>query len=425
MLLSGKTRWVLLSAICAGVVASSQSRPVPGYADNLPFDHPAINYQHRLVHDSVSRLQATNTRWKVAANSQAARLANVLELLGVNPDSQVLVFSKTSFQSALISPRNPRAVYFNDEVAVGFVRGSPIVEVTALDRAGGNEFYTLNLQADTPAFQRQETCLSCHQGVATQGVPGIFIGSVYPASNGHAASQGAIITDHRTAFRDRWGGWYVNAGSGEPLSRANASAVNPVAETVLDVSGPRNRISMFGAFNTKGYLSDSSDIIALMTLEHQTQATNLITRLSWLSKLADAPGASLSVQQAEDSAVEDLLRFLLFSEEAPFNPPIVGASGFARRFPAQGPRDRKGRSLRDFDLRSRLFRYPLSYMVYSPAFDALPNRVRGEFALQLKRVLNGESEMKWAGQTSTKLRADVLQIVKDTKPELFSLTHSP
>jgi len=360
------------------------------YASNLPADHPAIHYMQGAVDDPVAQL--INRRVKLEPREGFGYLPSLLEHLGINPDSQALVFSKTSFQAEKISPRNPRAIYFTDDAAVGWVRGSDSLEVAATDPQRGTVFYTLNAADGQPRFTRQDVCLKCHQGPATLGVPGIFVGSVFPSSSGMPDRLGAIITDHRTALEDRWGGWYVTAAHGEQRDRANAVAPDPAEPHALRTEGKQNLTSLVREFNTTGYLMPSSDIVALMTFEHQTQMTNFITRLAWEARMG----------QSLDADIDAIVAYMLFAEEAPLREPIEGVSTFAKTFPQRGPRDSHGRSLRDFDLHTRLFRYPLSYMVYSAAFDALPESVRDRI---WRRVF---AEMKD--------RPDVLEILRDTKP---------
>ena len=163
-----------------------------------------------------------------------------LSTWGSNVDSQALVFSKTSFQAAKISPRNPRAIYFTDDVAVGWVRGGDGIELAGVDPKRGVVFYTLTAKDGEPALERQDVCLECHQGPSTLGVPGMFAGSVYPDSSGMPYRQGALVTDHRTAFEDRWGGWYVNAKSGEQRDRANSVAPNPAEPETLAIEDKQN-----------------------------------------------------------------------------------------------------------------------------------------------------------------------------------------
>ena len=339
------------------------------YLENLPNDHPAIQYPQGPFNDPVAKLQRHIDAGAATLDYRSdglGYLPALLERLGVAIDSQALVFSKTSFQAAAISPRNPRAIYFSDDVAVGWVRGGAGIEIAALDPVKGVVFYTLGARNGHPAFERRNECLQCHQGPSTQGVPGFFIGSVYPNAAGSPSRSGAIITDHRTAFEDRWGGWYVNAKRGEQRDRANSIAPNPAEPETLANAGRQNLVALPREVNLSGYLSRVSDIVALMTFEHQTQMINFITRVGWEARLS-AP---------VESDVDALVKYMLFADEAPLKEPMEGFSTFTSTFPKQGPRDRKGRSLRDFDLQTRLFRYPLSYMIYSAAFDALPDPIR-------------------------------------------------
>src|SRR5262249_46626920 len=155
--------------------------------------------------------------------------------LGISPDSQMLVFSKTSNQASRISPEVPRAVYFTDDVAAGYVPGGPSLEVAAVDPNQGPVFYSVSASGTgRPDIARRETCLRCHRGPNTAGVPGLYVGSVIPGPGGEPLrDETAIITDHRSDFRDRWGGWYVTARRGEQRDRANAVAPNPAAPEAL------------------------------------------------------------------------------------------------------------------------------------------------------------------------------------------------
>jgi hypothetical protein len=338
---------------------------------------PAGDYRQAVPDDPVSRL--------VKSGARVEGLTDLLDRLGISADSQALVFSKTSFQAARISPRNPRAVYFNDEVAVAWIRGASAMEVAATDPRYGVMFYSF----ENGKFERKEICLHCHQGAATMGVPGMFVGSVFPNVSGMPDRSNAIITDHRTPFADRWGGWYVTAAHGEQPDRANGVAEDPAEPHKLH--SRQNLTTLVREFDTSGYLSPLSDIVALMTFEHQTQAANLITRVAWLARAGEPL----------DSDIEALASYLTFADEAPLKQPIEGVSSFTRTFPQRGPRDSKGRSLRDFDLQTRLFRYPLSFMIYSAQFDALPPAVRSRVWKRVSEIL--------------KDRPEALDIVRGTK----------
>lgn len=351
---------------CLGLIPAAVALLAAAYPGNLPLEHPAIRYAESPIHDRVTPLLGT----------RIDSLATLLQKLEVNADSQALVFSKTSFQAPKVSPENPRAIYFNDDVAVGNVPGGDSIEIAALDPRQGTIFYTLSRAGE---LHRSTVCLECHQGPATLGVPGIFIGSVLPNALGQPAREQAIITDHRTPFADRWGGWFVTGAHGEQRGRANAVASNPDAPEVLDL-----RIAASG----------NSDIVALMTFEHQTTMANMLTRLGWEARIS----------RAGDAEIDETARYMLFTDEAPLKEPVVGVSKFTDTFPLRGPRDRKGRSLREFDLKTRLFRYPLSYMIYSAAFDSLPDEVRDRLYRRLYEGLRQSPE-----QTA------ILEITADTK----------
>ena len=389
------------------------------YADNLPVNHPAIQYWQSPPDDPVSRLAKQLESGSIKLEYQEGGLGylpSLLKLLGINTDSQALVFSKTSFQASTISPRNPRAIYFSDDVAVGWVRGGEGFELAGLDSREGIIFYTLAIQKTaTPRIVRRDVCLKCHQGPATSGVPGIFVGSVYPDPSGSPSAAGAIVTDHRTAFEDRWGGWYVNARRGEQRDRANSVAPNPAEPEVLETDGRQNLASFTREFDATGYLTPISDIVALMTFEHQTQMTNLMTRLAWDARIAQQQGTSTA---QVDAGIEALVAYILFVEEAPLHAPIEGVSTFSQTFPKRGPRDRKGRSLREFDLQTRLFKYPLSYMIYSAAFDGLPSGVRARVFARLHEILTGHDRSEKFAKLSANDRESILEIVADTKTDL-------
>jgi len=382
------TRLVLGGAVILGALLARAQV----YEDNLPLEHPAIQYRQEPADDPVARLARELERGNSTLDFDAglSYLPSLLDRLRVRPDSQTLVFSKTSVQESRISPRTPRAIYFRDDVAVAFVPGTDAIELAAVDPSKGVVFYSLDARkAERPRFVRSEGCLHCHQGPATLGVPGIYVGSVHTSPSGRADFRlGSIVTDHRSPFADRWGGWYVNGAAGE-THRGNAVSTDP--EFTTSMAAPR--------FDAKSYLAPSSDIVALMTLEHQTQMTNLLTRLSWEARISPLdPGFA--------SRIEEVVRYMLFLDEVPLREAIRGVSSFTETFPREGPRDRKGRSLRDFDLEKRLFRYPLSYMVYSRHFDGLPRDVRERLCRRLHELLPGEE------------RQALLEILRDTKPGL-------
>jgi hypothetical protein len=371
----------------------------------IPLDDPAIQYGQRPVDDPVARLQrrleSGQAKLEVAANG-LGYLPSVLKLLGVNPDSQALVFSKTSTQVENIGPRTPRAIYFNDEVLVGFVRNSDVLELASLDPKQGVQLYVL-VKAAEPGFAPSQGCLRCHQGAPTLGIPGLLVSSVHPVSQSRQEHGNAFMTDHRTPLSGRWGGWYVTGTTGSQTHLGNnTNLVDPVRSGGPSAQPTQNLTSLVELFDASRYLTATSDIVALMTLEHQTRMTNLIIRIGWDARMGMA-------SDKLDAEIDEMVKYMLFADEEPLKAPVKGVSTFTETFPQRGPRDPKGRSLRDFDLKTRLFRYPLSYMIFSAAFDGLPDQVRDRVYRRLYERLSSDS---------SETGKAILEIVRATKPNL-------
>jgi hypothetical protein len=391
----------------------------------IPLDDPAIRYSGRSVNDAVAglekRLEGGKVKLEFAPNGWGY-LPAVLQQLGINVDSQVLVFSKTSTQVSRISPQTPRAIYFNDNTSVGFVQNGEVLELASLDPKQGVIFYSLDVRKSAqPEFARRDDCLQCHQGAPTLGVPGVLVSSVHPASDQDREEHGsAFATDDRTSFDHRWGGWYVTGTHGSQYDLGNnVGLVDPVHPGGPNKEGTQNLTSLKEMFDTSRYLAPTSDIVALMTIEHQTRMTNLMTRIGWDTRIALAKGAMDDATRARlDSEIDEMVRYMLFIDAAPLREPVTGVSTFTQTFPQRGPRDRQGRSLRDFDLHTRLFRYPLSYMIYSAAFDGMPPMARERTYQRLYDILTGKDRGKTFANLTAEDRRAVLDILRQTKPNL-------
>jgi hypothetical protein len=371
--------------------------------------------------DAIARLGArlasgaATLQW----TDERGYLPSLLHLLDIEVDSQVLVFSKTSFQHTLIDPKHPRAVYFNDNVAIGMVQGGTVYEMMALEPSHGLAFYTLATQkAGQPAFQRRGVeCLFCH-GPGNKGAAAMVVASVIPDAKGVPAYTSAFIDtiDHRTPFERRWGGWYVTGTHGSQQHLGNAVAPDQEHPLDLEHANTQNLTSLAGKIDVTKYLTDTSDIVALLTLEHQVGAANRLGALGVQHRQAERIGAA--DPKALDASVRDLADYLLFVGEAPLREPVRGVSSFTQTFARRGPRDARGRSLREFDLRTRLFRYRLSFMIYSDLFDALPAAAREQVYRRLYDVLSGkETSEKYASLTADE-RTAILEIVRETKRNL-------
>ena len=372
----------------------------------VPYEHKAIQYFETPTNEPVKHLDDLLDQGKAKldyAPGGLGYLPSLLKHLDLNVDSQVLVYMQDSFQAPLISPPRPRAVYFNDNIAVGFVQNGEVMEVSALDPKQGVAFYTLSThKTDKPGFARREVCLQCHQGGHTLGVPGLVVSSSYiPAGAESEHARSGFVTDDRTPIVDRWGGWYVSGNLGS--QKHQGIPIGPDLE-------PR--------FDTNAYLSPNSDVVALLTLEHQCRMTNLIIRVGWDYRIAAADGKLDEARPKLEAAIEDMVGYMLFTDATPVAAPIKGVSTFTKTFPERGPRDKQGRSLRDFDLQTRLFKYPLSYMIYNTAFDSLPELTRDRIYRRLYDVLTGKDTTPRFAKLSVDDRRNILEILRDTKPNL-------
>lgn len=384
-------------------------------------DHPAIAYSTAPVDDAVARLNARIRAGgaPLAFDPVSGYLRAVLDALGVPVESQTLVFSQTSFQAERINIHNPRAIYFNDTVSVGWVRGAPMLEVAAQDPRQGVVFYELAQQrADVPEFRRNHVCLGCHLSWDTRGVPGLMVTSMFPLPDDPNAYANGFTTVQGSPLSQRWGGWWVTGDAGGARHMGNVP-VMPVDKGKGIPNPTRTLASVEGIFNLDGYPAPYSDVVALLVLAHQTQMTNLITRLGWEARLAAASPTSEAQARLQEAA-RDAVDHLLFVDEAPLPAPVRGTSGFTERFAGGGPKDSQGRSLREFDLKRRLFRYPCSYMIYSEAFDALPPLARDAVYARLWDVLSGKDPDKRYRTFAAVDRRAVVDILLQTKSGLPS-----
>lgn len=404
----------LLSMACIGLALSVGAAAQRAGAFGGSRDHPAIAYSTTPARTAVEPVDAAlasgSTRFSFDATT--GYLRPVLEALGLAVDSQVLVYSGTSFQARYITKRNPRAIYFNDNVSVAWVRGGDVLEIAAQDPRQGTIFYTLEQMASTPPrFTRQPACLSCHLSWDTLAVPGPTVLTAYPRRKESDYADGYAV-DHRAPVHERWGGWYAT-GAQVPPSMANLPLLQPTqpASGPVPVRAPARLTTEI----EDGYPVPTSDVVALLVLDHQVRATNLLTRAGWEYRQAEGDGwTGKSLPPRAQEAVEELADYLLMVHEAPLTAPVTGNSGFAERFAALGPKDAAGRSLRQLDLQSRLFRYPLSYMVYSSAFDGLPGTVKAAVWDRIAHILDAPPAAAKYAHLTAAARQAIREIVQAT-----------
>ena len=376
-----------LAAACALSVAVTAQRRDVFVASR---DHAAIKYSTAPVSNAITALNERLASGSASLdyNAQNGYLRAVLTALNVPVQSQALVFSKTSQQADLINYHNPRAVYFNDTVAVGWVRGGEFLELSVLDPKQGVVFYTLAQQQKArPQMTRDNQCLACHLSWETLGIPGMLLTSMYPLPDDPNAYANGFTTVQGSPLDQRWGGWWVTGDHGGARHMGNIPVMPADAKKRI-ASPTRTLTSVEGLFDIKGYPTPYSDVVAQLVLAHQTRMSSMIARAGWEARLAEAEPSAASAQRVRDAAA-DLVDYMLFVNEEPLPRPVRGTSGFAEHFATLGPRDGQGRSLRELDLQRRMFKYPCSYMIYSEPFDALPKAARDAIYSRLEIVLAG------------------------------------
>jgi hypothetical protein len=203
-----------VSAIWSFALAALSFLHVATVLADDEFEREPIFYSQSVPNNLISRLQAKLDSGEVTLTHEGDKsyLRSLLQALEVPEASQTLVFSKTSLQMRRISPRTPRAIYFNDDVYVGFCQSGDVLEISAVDAQLGTVFYTMNQdENEKPQFQRRtDNCLVCHSSSRTEGVPGHLVRSLYVDVSGQPMlSAGSRMVDHTTPIEQRWGGWYV------------------------------------------------------------------------------------------------------------------------------------------------------------------------------------------------------------------------
>ena len=420
-----RTFYAVFLACAAAVCVVAGSRAADEGALSGTFTdwsrHPAIAYSAASSHDPISRLsdQIRDGEVSLRRDGASGYLRSVLDALHVPLESQIMIFNPDSVQGRRINPTNPRSLFFNDRVAVGWVRGG-FIEIAAQDPSQGVVFYRLEQAfVGAPHFQRDDGCLTCHYSYGTVGVPGMLARS----------TQQSNVT-HRLAFDKRWGGWYVTGSTGAAPHIGNIDL-----KRIFDNAPPsdtHNWPSLQGRFDLDGYLTPHSDVVALMVYEHQMRMMNLLTRIGWEARVADFRRGKTAEQlraAGDDpadvpvplaAAAREVVDYMLFVDEATLPNQFRGSTRFVEEFAAPGPRDVKGRSLRDFDLTRRMFRYPLSYMIYSPLFDNLPAAARDAIYARLWTVLSGKDRSTAFTRLTPADRTAIVEILRATKTDLPS-----
>ncbi len=402
------------------LLALAFAAPAAEKPANVPFADSPHDYWTRSVADVASELVVKLGRGEVALDQSDEKsfLLGVLKALEIPVSSQLLVYSATSLQSGLIHPSNPRALYFSEEAYVGFVPGGRI-EIVAIDPAAGPVFQILSRTGGgrPPFVDRSSRCMNCHAGNPMHQRPGFFTESVLATNTGGSLDGfRRDLVGHTVPLKDRFGGWHVTDAGGPDLPLANlmAAAVNGKVIRIKNPPGSQ--------FDWERYPVQSSKLMTHLIHEHQLEFHNLVTMAVYEAREALAAGGG-KVDNADALVLNDvarqLVRYLLFAKEAEL--PSGGvplAAEFAADFLARKHATKDGRSLRDLDLRTRIFKYRCSYMIYTPSFVAMPPVVKDRVLAGLRTALSDVGLPEFSYLPLSERRA-IREILRETLPGGF------
>ena len=353
------------------------------------FEKAPHNYWERPLADRFTQIKTALESGKLPLDrtSEKAFVVSLLKTLNIPPASQTLVYSTTSLQLRRISPRNPRAIYFNEDVYVGWVPGGQI-EIASIDPALGGVYYIFNIpRGPTPIrIERSERCFNCHAEFEIGRVPGLLLKSVIPGPGGGSLeSFRNDQTGHSIPFKDRFGGWHLTGKHGIEQHLGNIiGELSPAG--LKKYANPPGR-----QFRWQTYPVATSDVLAHLLHEHQVGFVNRAVKAIYDTRGALAKGDAKAVI-AKHAGI--LTRYLLFADEVRLpEGGIGGDSTLKAHFLKRAHKTAQGVSLREFDLRTRLFKYRCSYMIHSFAFNGLPEVLKMRIIARLRAALNpGEQD---------------------------------
>jgi hypothetical protein len=425
--------------ILAAIILFSRTTGVA--QEQETYEQSPFNYSQATPSDGISALQEKISSGKLNCGSNDRDIVrSLLRELHIPTESQVLVFSKTSLQRQRIGPASPRSVFFTDNCYLGWVP-SGLVEITTVDPVLGPIFYAFDPSAyrtnSAQCLARSSDCLRCHGGTFVRGIPGVLVRSVYPGADGEPMLQfGTEVVDFRTPFTNRWGGWYVTGLHGSALHRGNSCATERDGQPVMDFRRGANVTDLSPFFRGAEYLTNTSDIVALLVLEHQTAMQNTLTRASLNSRrmleyqrklqselkepVTEEP-VYQSVKSVLDSSAREIVDDLLFKDEAQLPPGIRGGAGFQRAFQANARRAPDGGSLKDLLLDGHLFQNRCSYLIYSDSFLSLPKQLKSRVYRRLAAALRSSSSDSRYAYLDSDERGRLVLILRQTFSEFAEL----
>lgn len=406
-----------LTAVVLTVLASSIALPAQEPVDSavaptpidlndpLPYAQSPIRYDDDVTTDRLAEWQKglDETSTPHTFDEHTGYLKSLLEELSVPVDSQVLVFSKTAVNTRHIGPQTPRAIYFNDEVYVAWVPAAKTLELAAVDPRKGFLFYTLLQEpGGSPRLHRERNCLTCHINSATLNVPGVMLRSMSVDDKGKPYEGFSRIT-HDSPFEKRWGGWYVTNAPDRLMHLGNLIGKDDFRRQRSEPGLRGSQLDLAAFCDLSRYPLATSDVVPMLVFNHQAHGQNLILRAGYEARL-----------NVRSTVEDELFRYLLFLDEPALPSPVTGSDKYRQWFETLGVRDETGRSLREFDLTTRLFRFRVSYLIHSRLFQELPADVKQRIYARIRQALAGKEPTVPESWHTTEDRAALLSLMTAT-----------
>jgi hypothetical protein len=405
--------FLLLSLLGASVMAAESAYRV------MDFRAAPHNYNEHVPKDRFAMLlkQIDKGEFQPDTSSDQALLRSLLQGLKVPVSSQMLLFSASSLQSEIINPRNPRALFFNEDTYVGYVPGG-VLEIAAADPEVGPIFYVFDrLQpgGPFPRVQRGTKCFNCHGGTATKRLPGLIAESLLVSQAGSSLeTYRRDEQGHQIPLENRFGGWHLTGKHHIISHKANVIgfARNGKIEKMEVVPGQ--------SWDTAKHLLPTSDILPHLVHEHQIGFENRLVRGIYIVRQLkhDRQGMLGLAEQAEiDAWAQDFARYVLFADEAKFpREGIQGDPDYVRDFLEGRRASKRGLSLKDLDLKTRLFKHRCSFMLYTDTWEHAPKELKDRVYYRMAEALRDAQPSM--SHLATEERRVIREILKETLHDL-------
>ncbi|MFC5457450.1 hypothetical protein [Prosthecobacter fluviatilis] len=386
----------------------------------IDFRGPPHNYLEWKPKDRFAELQekAQKGEVKLDTSNDKAFLTSLLQALDIPVSSQIMVFSASSLQSEIINPRNPRALYFNEDTYLGWVPGG-LVEIIAADPEMGPMFYVfdrLRPGGPVPRVTRSTKCMNCHAGNATRRLPGLIAESLLVSRAGSSLeTYRRDVQGHQIPLEDRFGGWHLTGQHNIANHKANVMGIPNAGKNEITPVNP-------GQFSDLSlHLLPTSDILPNLTNEHQMGFENRLVYAIYTVRQLKSEGKGMlgaAAKEEIEERAQELARYITFADEAKFPAKgMVGDPAYVQDFLRDRKVSKAGLSLKDLDLKTRMFKHRCSYMLYTDTWKHAPKELKERVYYHMALYLREQPDAQHAHIPPAE-RAAIRSILKDTLTDL-------